>query len=142
MAQNLNAFFAQNAQKIETEKYVASTRFVDKDKALEWEIGCITAGENNKIRQSCMTQKPVRGGKRGQFMPEFDANSYQAKISAKCTIFPDLNDPELQNSYGVMSAEELIATMLLPGEFEDYAARVLEVNGFKTETELVEEAKN
>lgn len=43
---------------------------------------------------------------------------------------------------GVHTAEELIATMLTPGEFEDYAARVLEVNGFQTEAERIEEAKN
>ena len=32
--------------------------------------------------------------------------------------------------------------MLTPGEFEDYSAKVLEVNGFQNVQELVDEAKN
>jgi hypothetical protein len=41
-----------------------------------------------------------------------------------------------------MSAEELITTMLTPGEFEDYSTKVMQVNGFDSDTDLVEEAKN
>ena len=57
-------------------------------------------------------------------------------------MFPNLQDTELQDSYGVMSAEELITTMLTPGEFEDYSTKVMQVNGFDSDTDLVEEAKN
>ena len=53
-----------------------------------------------------------------------------------------MQDKELQDSYGVMSAEELISTMLTPGEFEDYATAVMKANGFDDEENLVEEAKN
>lgn len=141
MAGNLSAFLAQNARKIETVKYAASDRFTDADgKPIAWEIGCITAAENSRIRQSCM--KSVAGAKCGQTTQQFDAGMYQAKIAARCTLSPDLNDRTLQDSYGVHTAEELIATMLSPGEFEDYSAKVLEVNGFQTDAERIEEAKN
>ena len=53
-----------------------------------------------------------------------------------------LNDAALQDSYKAMGAEKLITTMLTPGEFEDYSAKVLEVNGFQNVQELVDEAKN
>ncbi len=141
MAASLSAFMAQNAKKIETVKYVASNRFTDADGVpLEWEIGCITAAENAKIRQSCMRQTP--SGKRGQMTQSVDTGAYQAKIAARCTLFPALNDAALQDSYGVQSAEELISSMLTPGEFEDYSEKVFAVNGFIADSEMAEEAKN
>lgn len=143
MKSNLSAFLAQNAEKIENVKFAASKRFKDeKGKALEWEICCISAAENNKIRKACMRQVPVAGGRKGQFASEFDTNIYQNKIAVACTVFPNLHSAELQDSYSVKSAEELISIMLSPGEFENYTAKILEINGFAEMDELVEEAKN
>lgn len=143
MAKNLSAFLAQNAKKVENVLYTASERFVDPEsgKAMAWEICCITAAENQAIRKSCMRTMAVPG-KKGQFTQEFDANTYLAKVSVRCTVFPNLNDAELQKSYGVMGAEELLTTMLTPAEFEDYSTKVLTVNGFQTGDEMVSEAKN
>ncbi len=142
MAKSLSAFLAQNAKKIDNQFVVASTRFVDEDgKAIPWEICCITADENAKIRKSCMRSVPVPG-RRGQYTQEFDAAAYQAKISARCTVFPNLDDADLQASYGVMGSEKLITTMLSAGEFEDYSTKILEHNGFSATDELVDEAKN
>ncbi len=143
MSKTLSAFFAQNAKKIDNVMFAASPRFTDPDtgKPMEWEICCITAKENAAIRKSCMRQIPVPGRK-GQFTQDFDAHAYLAKVSVRCTVFPNLDDAELQNSYGVMGAEQLITTMLSAGEFEDYSTKVLEVNGFQTGEEMVEEAKN
>ena len=140
---SLTSFLAQNAKKIDNVTFVASERFIDTDngKPMNWEICCITAAENADIRKSCMHTVPVMG-KKGQYTQEFDVNSYLAKVACRCTVFPNLNDAELQQSYGVMSAEQLITTMLTPAEFEDYTTRVLQVNGFQTGAEMVEEAKN
>lgn len=143
MNKNLTAFLAQNAKKIDNVQYVASDRFVDPDtgEAMSWEICCITAAENSAIRKSCMRTVQVPGRK-GQFTQDFDANAYLAKVSVRCTVFPNLNDAELQQSYGAMGAEQLITTMLTPAEFEDYSTKVLEVNGFQSGEEMVAEAKN
>lgn len=142
MSKNLSAFLAQNAKKVENEQFVASKRFIGDDgKPVPWEICCITAKENAQIRKSCMKQVPVQG-RRGQFTQSFDANGYLAKVAVRCTVFPDLNNKELQDSYHVMDAEQLVTTMLTAGEFEDYSTKVLEVNGFEDEADLVEEAKN
>lgn len=140
---NLSAFLAQNAKKIDNEKYAASSRFVDPEtgKPMEWELCCITAAENVNLRRSCTKTVPVPG-KKGQFTSEFDANTYLAKVSVRCTVFPNLNDAELQNSYGVMGAEQLIMTMLTPAEFEDLSTKILQINGFQTEEALVDDAKN
>ncbi len=142
MAKSLSAFMAQNAKKVENRKVVASRRFVGEDgKPMEWEITCITAGENQKLRKSCMRSVPVQG-KRGQYTQEFDSASYQAKLAVRCTVFPDLNDAELQESYGVMGAEQLISAMLTGGEFDEYISTLLDHNGFTDMDDMVDEAKN
>lgn len=143
MAKNLTAFLAQNAKKIDNVTFIASDRFVDPDtgEAMPWEICCITAAENAGLRKACMRTIPVPGRK-GQFTQDFDANAYLAKVAVRCTVFPNLNDAELQQSYSVMGAEQLITTMLTPAEFEDYSTKVLQVNGFQSGDEMVEEAKN
>lgn len=143
MSKTLTAFLAQNAKKIDNVEFVASDRFVDPDtgKPMPWEICCITAAENAGLRKSCMRTVPVPG-KKGQFTQDFDANAYLAKVAVRCTVFPNLDDAELQTSYGVMGAEQLITTMLTPAEFEDYSTKVLQVNGFQTGDEMVADAKN
>lgn len=49
-------------------------------------------------------------GKRNQYVPETDYNAYLGKLDARCTVFPNLDDAELQNSYGVMGADALLKT--------------------------------
>ena len=141
MSKSLSAFLSQNAKKPENVKYVASKRFEEDGKPIEWEISPITAAENVKIRKDCMRMVPV-AGKRGQYTQELDSNGYQLKVAVRCTAFPDLNDTDLQNSYNAMNAEQLLVAMLTPAEFEDYSRKVFEANGFQTDDEIVEEAKN
>lgn len=143
MVKTLAAFLAQNAKKIDNVSFIASGRFTDPEtgEPMPWEICCITAAENARLRRACMRTVPVPG-KKGQFTQDFDANTYLAKVAVCCTVFPNLNDAELQASYGVMGAEQLITTMLTPAEFEDYSTKVLQVNGFQTGEEMVAEAKN
>lgn len=142
MAKSLSAFMAQNAKKVDNRKLTVSHRFTDENgKAMEWEIACITAAENQKIRKDSLRNIPV-SSKRGQYTQDFDTAQYQAKLAARCVVFPNLNDVALQESYGVMGAEALISSMLTPGEFDDLILAITELCGFTTEGELVEEAKN
>lgn len=139
---NLTAFLAQNVIKVENVKYAASKRIVHEGKPVEWEIGSITSDEDELLRKSCTKRMPVPG-KRNMYTPETDFSQYLVKLAVRCTIFPNLNDVELQNSYGVMGAETLLKVMLSPGEYGDYAAKVQEINGFNVPLEdAVEEAKN
>ncbi len=140
---NLSAFMAGNAVVEENVKHVASKRFLDENKKpIEWEIKCITSTEDEAIRKACMKRVPVPG-KKGQFIPETDVDLYLGKLAVACTVFPNLNDAELQNSYGVMGADALLKRMLKPGEYADYLAKVQEVNGFSVPMdELVDDVKN
>ena len=64
-------------------------------------------------------------------------------MATRCVVFPNLNDKDLQDSYGVMGAEKLLKEMLKPGEYQDLIKKIQEVNGFNVSMdELVEEAKN
>ena len=142
MSRDLSAFLSQNVKRVENTLYPTTNRIVDENgKPIPWEICCITATENARIRKGCMTTVAV-AGKKGQYTQEFNSQLYLAKLCVRTTVYPDLQDKELQDSYGVMSAEELISTMLTPGEFEDYATAVMKANGFDDEKNLVEEAKN
>lgn len=140
---NLSGFLAQNALKVENIKYVASKRFLGDDgKPLEWEMKCIPSTEDEVLRKACTKRVPIPG-KRNQYTSETDYNLYLGKLAAMCTVYPNLDDVELQNSYGVMGADSLLKTMLTPGEYADYLTKIQEVNGFEvTFEEAVDEAKN
>jgi hypothetical protein len=140
---NLSAFLSQNAIKVENIEYIASKRFLDEQgKAIAWELKNITSLEDEAIRKSCIKKVQVPG-KRGQFTQEFDANAYISKLVASCVVYPNLRDVELQNSYGVMGEVELLNHMLIPGELNNLAAKVQEINGLnETMDDLVTEAKN
>ncbi len=76
-------------------------------------------------------------------MSETDAGQYLASLAAACTVYPDLNDRALQDSYGVLGAQELLRAMLTAGEYAAYLDKVQEVCGFtRTMQDEVEEAKN
>lgn len=140
---NLSCFLSQNAIVAENVKYAASRRFLDeKKKPVEWEVCGITSTEDELIRKECTRRVPVPGRK-GQYTQETDFNLYLGRLAARCTVFPNLNDKELQDSYHVMGADTLLKTMLTAGEYAGYLERVQQVNGFDvTLPEAVEEAKN
>lgn len=140
---NLSAFLAQNALKVENVKHVVSKRFVDENgEPIPWEIRCITSTEDEALRKACTKRVPIPG-KRNQYTQEIDYNLYLGKLAVACTVFPNLHDKELQDSYGVMGADILLKTMLTPGEYADYLTKIQEINGFEvTFEDAVEEAKN
>lgn len=139
---NFAVFMAGNAKDDEIVKYVASKRFVNKGKPVEWELQAIDSDLDELIRKECTKKIPI-AGKRGQYTQETDTDKYIGKLCVACTVYPDLNDTELQQSYGVMGADALLKKMLKPGEYTDYKAKVMEVNGYDMSMEeLVDEAKN
>ncbi|MGG0663405.1 phage portal protein [Viridibacillus arvi] len=156
---NLTAFLAQNALTTESEKHIVSKRFIepvidedtDKQKIekgkpvtrpVKWEVAAITSDEDEILRKSHTKRLPVPG-KKNVFQPTTDYDAYLATLAVKCTLFPNLHDKDLQDSYKVMGAEALLKKMLLPGEYADYLKIVQTVNGFDVGMdEAVEEAKN
>lgn len=139
---NLSAFLSQNALHDEIVKYVASKRFVENGKPIEWDLKAITSDEDESIRRAC-TKRVQVPGKKGQYNQETDYAKYLGTLAVKCIVFPNLNDAELQNSYGVMGGDSVLKAMLKPGEYQDLLQKIQEVNGFDVGLdELVDEAKN
>ena len=139
----LSAFLAENALPVENIKFAASRRFLSPDKKpMEWEIKAISSTEDEALRKACTKRVPVPG-KKNQFQRELDADAYLGKLAVACTVFPNLNDKELQDSYKVMGGEALLKAMLTPGEYAAYVEKVQEVCGFSTPIQdEVDEAKN
>lgn len=140
---SLTAFLAENAERVENVKCVVSERFKDADgKPIPWEIRAITSAEDETLRKAC-TKRVQVPGKKYQYQRETDYDMYLGKLAAACTVFPNLKDAELQNSYRVMGEEELLKKMLSAGEYAEYLVKVQEVCGFDRDFEdLVNEAKN
>lgn len=139
----LSSFLAQNAIKVENMKITASKRFIDESGApILWEARCITSAEDEELRKAC-TKRMRIPGRKNQYAPETDYNEYLGRLAAQCTVYPNLNDQGLQDSYHVMGAEALLKAMLTPGEYAEYLSKIQEINGFDTAFEdLVEDAKN
>jgi hypothetical protein len=114
----------------------------EKGEPLLWEIKPISTKENEHIRESCTVEVPVKG-KPNQYRFRVDMEKYQTKLICAAIVSPDLNNAELQNSYGAMSAEELIKEMVdNPAEYTDLIIFIQQLSGFKTLQEEVDEAKN
>ena len=121
---DLSCFLSQNVAKVENRKYVASKRFLGPDgKPMEREIKCVTSEEDDEFRKSSTKRVPIPG-KKNAYVPETDYNQYLGKLAVACTVFPNLNDKELQDSYHVMDAEALLKIMLLPGEYAEYVEKI------------------
>lgn len=140
---NLSAFLAENALAVENVKFAVSKRFMGDDgKPMLWEIKTITGTEDEALRKSCAKRVPIPG-KKNQYQKETDYDMYLGKLAVACTVFPDLNNKELQDSYKVMGADALLKTMLTPGEYAEYLTKIQEVCGFDTTMQdEVDEAKN
>lgn len=143
MANTLAAFMAQNVEKVAVKKVVISKRFKDGDgNPVEWELVPITNERNDELKEEC-TKLVQMTGKPGVMIPKLNNGAYVGKLAAECVTYPNLNNADLQDSYGATCSESLLKAMLLPGEYIKLTDAVSEVNGFnETMDDLVKEAKN
>lgn len=140
---NLSMFMKKNkVEKVNT-KYAATESLLDAEgKPLEWEIKSVNTKQHEELRESCTMEVQVTG-KPGVFRQKLNSSKYVAKLLAASVVFPDLHDKELQDSYGVMTAEDLIQEILDdPKEYNELAEFVQNFNGFEPMEAKVEEAKN
>ncbi len=141
---NLSRFLKQNKIKKANTTYPATASLLDeKGKPLLWTIKMITTKENDAIRDDCMIEVPIKG-KIGTYRTKLDASKYMSKMISACIVEPNLYDKDLQDSYGVMTPEDLLKEMIdNPGEYNELAEFIQKFNGFdKVLEDKVEEAKN
>lgn len=126
------------------EKYAPTTTLQDENgEPLKWEFRQISSKENDELRESCTIDVQVKG-KPNLYRPKVKTAEYLAKLIVKSTVYPDLYDTELQNSYGVMTPEELLYAMVdNAGEYQELTVWMQKYQGFsKGFDEMVDEAKN
>lgn len=141
---SLSLFMKKNKVKKENTFYQATKSLLDeKGQALKWEVKALTTKEDEDIRDSCMTEIPVPG-KKGAYRQKLNTSEYMTKMAVVSTVFPNLYDAELQDSYGVKTPEELVKELIdNPGEFQEYVLFIQNFNGFDTRMDdKVKEAKN
>lgn len=138
---NLSAFFATSMDSVSNEFVEVTKRAKDKDgNPIPWEIKAIPDDRITQIRKECTTKKKA---KRGQYTNELDEGKFNLRLCAACVVFPNLNDAELQDSYGVKSAESLLSAMLVSGELLTLSEAVMKINGYDMDfEEEVDTAKN
>lgn len=141
---DLKLFLKGNKKEKETTEYPATSTLCDENgEPLKWTIKALSTAENDKIREACIIDIPITG-KPNMYRTKMNTSKYIAMMIAHSVVFPDLNDTQLQNSYGVLTPEDLLKEMVdIPAEYDAFAKFVQEFNGFDTSlNDKVEEAKN
>ena len=141
---DFKSFMKENKKRREHVKYAVTKSLCDSNgKPLEWTLKALDSKQAEKIRDSCMIDVPIPG-KRGQVKKELDTTKYISKLICASIVEPNLNNAQLQDSYGVKTPEDLLFEMVdVAGEYNDLTAFVQELSGLNDDMdELVDEAKN
>ncbi len=121
-------------------EFVVSEDFKNSDGDIEpFKIKPIGFGQFSAIReQNSMTEI-----KNKQMIKKTNEGATTLALCAKCVVYPDLKNAELQDFYGVMSETELLDAMLTIEEITNLSNKIMEISGLNQDmNELKEEAKN
>ena len=100
---NFSRFMKQNKKVKENTTYAATKSLVDENgNPLLWTIKPLSTRENDLIRDDCTIEIPIPG-KMGAYRQKINTSKYLAKLICASVVEPNLNDKELQDSYGVMT---------------------------------------
>lgn len=138
---DLKFFLKQNTIPVENQEAEVSKRFKDDaGNTVKFEIKSISNEMDDALRKQNTRQ--VKKAK-GVIVPELDQQKYFVDLVLKSLVYPDLDDKELQDSWGVMDSRELINAMLLPGEYTALLQEVQKINGWDLNVEdIKDEVKN
>lgn len=136
---DITKFLKKNDKAEETFEYVPTMKFTDdKGNGIAWVFKKLNIDEYEKIREECTSINFADKGK-----TTFNNTLFNKKFMCSSIVEPNLNNAELQDSYGVKKAEDLVTKLFdNAGEYYQLLGHLLEVNGFKGVEEYAEEAKN
>lgn len=135
---SLSGFFKSNAKSLPDVKVVVSERFTNEDGTpIEWVLHPISTKRVEEITKR-NTKTTIKNGKKESVVNEENLN---AELLEAVVLYPSLNDAELQDSYGVSSANELLSVMLYPGETQVLTNALQEVMA-GTKANDIDELKN
>jgi len=93
----------------------------------------ITTSEMYELRRRCTFKNPRTGNE------TFDEEKYQLGVIVTGTVNPNWRDERLLSKYNVLTGEDVVKKVLLPGEVVIVANEIADLSGFNEE---VEEIKN
>lgn len=130
---SVNQFFKENRKARKNEFYAASKMFTDdKGEPLKWELRPLSPKKVAIIRNRSLNKNGTQNNEQ-----------FGLLLTAEAVVSPDLHNADLQDSYGVKKAEDLLYELLDLSEFYALQLEVLRMNGLdKSLEDLVAEAKN
>ena len=134
-------FMKANKIKKENGFYAATKSLCDENgQPLQWEFRHVSSREVEAIREECMGDVSLD---KGGAMP-MKMSGYVSKLIAAAVVEPDLQNTELQDSYGVITPEDLLLAMVDdPGEYNRLGICIQKFLGLNVRfDDMVEEAKN
>lgn len=136
---DITNFLKKSDNEKSTFEYAATRKFTDENGvAIPWVFKKLSIDEYERIRAECTSINFADKGK-----TKFNNTLFNKKFVCNSVVEPNLNNAELQDSYGVKKAEDLVTLMFdNAGEYYNLLGYLLEVNGFKSVGEYAEEAKN
>lgn len=136
----LKSFLKENAEIVPNQKVIISERFKDDDgNPVAFELKALSEKEIEGLRKACTKRIKTRNG----YKDETDQNQLVSKMIVESVVFPPLKSEQLQASYQVMGAEDLLQAMLVAGEYANLTLKVQEISGFSQDLEeTIEDAKN
>jgi len=137
-------FMKVNKVEKKNEMHAPTDTLMDENgEALKWEFRHIGSKENEALRDSCTLEVQVTG-KPNLFRPKLNTSQYLSKMIVAATVSPDLYDKELQDSYSVMTPEDLVFAMVdEAGEYQEFTTWMQKFQGFtKSFDDKVDDAKN
>lgn len=131
----LARFFAQAAKR-DNLHVAVSSRFVNEaGEPILWELTPLSAADMQSFLAERTARHEFAGGRLKQ-------EEIMVGLLVKSIVYPDLQNAELQDSYGVMGAENLLLAMLSPGEYRALQKAFEGLNMQSGLAEKVEQAKN
>lgn len=126
----LRAFLAEGAKR-EHMRVALSDRFVDEAGQPQlWELAPLCAEDVQRL----LSEPGAENGRPGRLL---------LQLLAASVVWPDLQEAELQDSWGALGAEQLLLRMLSPGEFAALQRAFVELNlQGRSLSEQVARAKN
>ena len=112
-------FLKSNKKKKENVFFPVSEELKDdQGNILEWELKVLSTDEVEKIREESTNKNGL-----------YDHKKFVQKLICASVVDPNLNLIELQDSYGVKSAEDLITKILdCPADYYKLIEKVLKLN--------------
>lgn len=120
-----------------TEEVAISNRICDeKGTPFKFKVKTISSKEYDDLKNRNMILNPTNNEYK------FNTANFQTDLIVKCCIEPNFRDKSSIEAVGVVTPEDYVNAVLLPGEIDRLADKITMVNGYKPFNELVEEAKN